>query len=261
MTRPPAPASRRRDRGSDRLGGLCAARRGAGQIPLAHGRDRRAVRGRRRHRHPGAAPHRWAHAAAGADLRGDQPPRRQHQSRHRQLVAQAKPDGYTLLMTSFGLAANPSLYRNLGFDPANDLDADLAACQRADHPGGASVVSGQHAGGIHRPCESQSRQVQLRLLRRRLEPAYRRPSCSSSMTGTDVVHVPFNGGGPAAIAVAGKQVEMLFPSAAAGARARSATAASSRSRSPPTSARRSCPSCRPSGKAASTTSPAAGSAC
>src|SRR6187455_1914723 len=27
-------------------------------------------------------------------------------------VARAKPDGYTLLMTSFGLAANPSLYRN-----------------------------------------------------------------------------------------------------------------------------------------------------
>ena len=33
----------------------------------------------------------------------------------RPLVARAKPDGYTLLMTSFGLAANPSLYRNPGF--------------------------------------------------------------------------------------------------------------------------------------------------
>src|ERR1044072_4636957 len=37
------------------------------------------------------------------------------------LVARPKPAGYTLLMTSFGLAANPSLYRNPGFDPAKDL--------------------------------------------------------------------------------------------------------------------------------------------
>src|SRR5262249_12027729 len=33
------------------------------------------------------------------------------------------------------------------------------------------------------------------------------------LTNTDIVHVPFNGGGPAAAAVVAKQVEMLFPSA------------------------------------------------
>src|ERR1700674_5620295 len=33
----------------------------------------------------------------------------------------AKPDGHTLLMASLGLAANPSLYRKLAFDPLSDL--------------------------------------------------------------------------------------------------------------------------------------------
>ena len=36
-------------------------------------------------------------------------------------VVRSRPDGYTLLITSFGLAANPSLYKKLPFDPQTDL--------------------------------------------------------------------------------------------------------------------------------------------
>ncbi len=36
-------------------------------------------------------------------------------------VARARPDGYTLLMASVGLAANPSLYARLDFDPLAEL--------------------------------------------------------------------------------------------------------------------------------------------
>ena len=36
-------------------------------------------------------------------------------------VVKAAPDGYTLAMGSFGLAANPSLYRKLPFEPLRDL--------------------------------------------------------------------------------------------------------------------------------------------
>src|SRR5690242_19297518 len=37
-------------------------------------------------------------------------------------VVRFRPDGYTLLITSFGLAANPSLYKKLSFDPQTDLE-------------------------------------------------------------------------------------------------------------------------------------------
>ena len=37
------------------------------------------------------------------------------------VVAKAKPDGYTLLITTNGLAIAPALYRKLSFDPMADL--------------------------------------------------------------------------------------------------------------------------------------------
>src|SRR5687767_1630997 len=48
-------------------------------------------------------------AGAGGNIGADQ-------------VAKAPPDGYTLLMTSGSIvAANPYMYKNMGFDPAKDL--------------------------------------------------------------------------------------------------------------------------------------------
>ena len=37
-------------------------------------------------------------------------------------AVRSKPDGYTLLIASIGLAANPSLYKKLAFEPQSDLD-------------------------------------------------------------------------------------------------------------------------------------------
>ena len=36
-------------------------------------------------------------------------------------AVKSPPDGHTLVMASIGLAANPSLYRKLAFDPLTDL--------------------------------------------------------------------------------------------------------------------------------------------
>jgi tripartite-type tricarboxylate transporter receptor subunit TctC len=128
-----------------------------------------------------------------------------------QLVAKAKPDGYMLAMASLGIAANPSLYRKLGYNPATDLDpisllanaptilvvhpsfpantlAEFIAHVKAN-PGKLNYASYGAGSGPHLATE-----------------------LFKSMTGADVVHVPFNGGGPAAIAVTGNQVQMLFAS-------------------------------------------------
>ena len=37
-------------------------------------------------------------------------------------AVRSKPDGYTLLIASVGLAANPSLYKKLAFEPQSDLE-------------------------------------------------------------------------------------------------------------------------------------------
>jgi tripartite-type tricarboxylate transporter receptor subunit TctC len=126
-------------------------------------------------------------------------------------VARAKPDGYTLLMTSFGLAANPSLYRNLGFDPSKDL---IPVSLLANAPTILVVHPSFPANNL------QEFSAQLKANPGKFNYASYGVGSSphigaelyKSLTGTDIVHVPFNGGGPAAAAVAGKQVEMLFPS-------------------------------------------------
>jgi tripartite-type tricarboxylate transporter receptor subunit TctC len=124
----------------------------------------------------------------------------------------SKPDGYTLLMASVGLAANPSLYRKLPFDPANDLIpialvantpsilvvnprlpvkdlAELIAYGKA-HPGELNYGSYGAGSSPHLAAE-----------------------LFQSLTGLRMVHVPYSGGSPAAIGVVNNSVQLLFPGA------------------------------------------------
>jgi len=126
-------------------------------------------------------------------------------------VVRAKPDGYTLLITSFGLAANPSLYRKLGFNPQTDLEpitliansptvltvppslpvsslAELIAYLRA-RPGALNYASYGVGSSPHLAAE-----------------------LFQTMTGTKLVHVPYGGGAPAAVGVMTSQAQALFSS-------------------------------------------------
>jgi tripartite-type tricarboxylate transporter receptor subunit TctC len=126
-------------------------------------------------------------------------------------VVKSAPDGYTLGMASIGLAANPSLYRKLAFDPLADLapitliansptilvvppefPANTVAAFVAHlkaHPGALNYASYGAGSGPHLATE---------LFR--------------SLTGVDIVHVPYSGGGPASVGVMGNSVQMLFAS-------------------------------------------------
>jgi tripartite-type tricarboxylate transporter receptor subunit TctC len=126
-------------------------------------------------------------------------------------VVKSAPDGYSLVMASIGLAANPSLYRKLAFEPLSDLApitliansptvlvvppelpvnslADFLAHLKAN-PGALNYASYGAGSGPHLATE---------LFR--------------SMTGADIVHVPYSGGGPASVGVMGNSVQMLFAS-------------------------------------------------
>src|SRR5262245_2898801 len=125
-------------------------------------------------------------------------------------VAKATPDGYTLLMaTSSTVAINPSIYKNLTYDPARDfspialiaavpfvlivhpslgvesLDALIKLAQAK--PGALSYASGG-AGAPHH--------VYMELFK--------------SMKALDIKHVPYRGGGPALTDVIAGHVPIMF---------------------------------------------------
>lgn len=125
------------------------------------------------------------------------------------LVAKATPDGYTLLVVASSITINPSLHRKLPFDPMRDLAPitqlsafpnmlvvhpslpvksvqDLIALARAK-PGQINYGSSGTGTGTHLSAE-----------------------LFKSMTGVDMVHVPYKGGGPAVTALLGGQVQLNF---------------------------------------------------
>ena len=176
-------------------------------------------------------------------------------------VVKSAPDGHTLVMASIGLAANPSLYRKLAFDPLDRSRADHADRQLADRAGGAAGAAGQHA------WRSSSRYLKAHpgALNYASYGAGSGPHLATelfrSMTGVDIVHVPYSGGGPAAVGVMGNNVQMLFASVLPVlglVRGGKLKAHRHRVRR---RARRCCRTCRPSRRAASITGPAPGSAC
>jgi len=123
------------------------------------------------------------------------------------LAAKATPDGYTMVLASLGLSYAPALYSKLPFDPLKDLAPvslvatqpfvyvvipalgvnsmkDLIALAQAK-PGQIRYGSGGAGGSSHLGTE---------LLR--------------TMTGIDIVHVPYKGTGPALTAMLSGEIQM-----------------------------------------------------
>jgi tripartite-type tricarboxylate transporter receptor subunit TctC len=126
-------------------------------------------------------------------------------------VARAKPDGHTLLIASVGLAANPSLYTRLNFDPLADL-APITLLANSPTvlvvPPALPVASLPEfiAYAKQRPGE----------LNYGSYGAGSGPHLATelfmAMTGTRLVHIPYGGGGPAAVGAMTNQVQALFAS-------------------------------------------------
>jgi tripartite-type tricarboxylate transporter receptor subunit TctC len=125
-------------------------------------------------------------------------------------VAKAEPDGYTLLLASITThGIGPHLYANLPYDSAKDfapviflanfplimtVNADLPARSVADvvalaksRPGGLAFASSGNGGAPHLAGE---------LLK--------------SLTGAELLHVPYRGSGPAVIDVVAGRVAIMF---------------------------------------------------
>ena len=131
-----------------------------------------------------------------------------------ELVANANPDGYTLLNTSFGFAVNAAIVKKLPFDVVRDFapvtnvalgtgylmvinpsvpvksvkEFIALAKQKPFRYSTAGVGNGQHLAG----------------------------ALFAEMAGIEMLHVPYKGGGPAVTAVLGGEVEVHYPAPAVG---------------------------------------------
>jgi tripartite-type tricarboxylate transporter receptor subunit TctC len=132
-------------------------------------------------------------------------------------VAKARPDGYTMLVTSEPLTINPALFPNLPYDVARDLAP-------------VTLVASLSQVLIVRPASKlQTFADYLAAATTRPEPVdYATAGLGSPghlageqlrlMTGAALVHVPYRGGGPAVADVAAGQIEsgiMTLPAALA----------------------------------------------
>ena len=128
------------------------------------------------------------------------------------LVAKAPADGYTIMITSIGMATNKPLYGKLSYDPVRDFApvsllavvpnvlvtnatqpnvksaADVIAAARKA-PGQLTYASAGNGTSIHLAGEM-----------------------FTALTGTEMLHIPYKGSGPAVADLLGGQVNYMFDS-------------------------------------------------
>ncbi len=127
-----------------------------------------------------------------------------------EIVAKSPPDGYTLLMGANGTnAINPSLYPKLPVDPGRDL-APISMVASSPmilvtHPSvpAASVkdlvaLAKSKPGAINFASSGSG------------STAHLSSELFKSMTGINIVHVPYKGAGPALTDLVGGQVQIMF---------------------------------------------------
>lgn len=115
-------------------------------------------------------------------------------------VARAKPDGYTVLLTSSVVVVNSSLYKNAGFDPIKDF------APISDSGASPNVIATRADSGINSLNEM--------LALARSKPDYLNYSSGGigvtphlgmelfkSRAKINATHVPYPGGGPAILAI------------------------------------------------------------
>ncbi|HKU71108.1 MAG TPA: tripartite tricarboxylate transporter substrate binding protein [Burkholderiales bacterium] len=127
-----------------------------------------------------------------------------------EFAAKQPPDGYTLLLSSnAALVANPHLYKRLGFDPLNDF-TPVSLVAKA----GPVLV-------VHPSVPARSVKELIALAKARPgklnfgsggrgTPAHVVGEIFKSVTGINIVHVPYKGGVLAVMDLVAGQIDLVF---------------------------------------------------
>jgi tripartite-type tricarboxylate transporter receptor subunit TctC len=124
-------------------------------------------------------------------------------------VVRASPDGYTLLMVGSWNAINATLYDKLRFNFIRDIAPVAGVIRTANvmvvHPSvPAATVPEFIAYAKSKPGETTMASVG------KGTPPHIAGELFKMMTGVDMVHVPYRGGGPALTDLLGGQVQVYF---------------------------------------------------
>ena len=127
-----------------------------------------------------------------------------------EVAAKTPPDGYTIVMSSnAALVTNPFLYKRLGFDPLNDF-SPIAVVAKAGqvlavHPS----VPAKTVKELVALAKAQPGKLNFGSGGRGT-PAHVAGEIFKSVTGINIVHVPYKGGILAVMDVVAGQIDMTF---------------------------------------------------
>ncbi|MBI3937094.1 MAG: tripartite tricarboxylate transporter substrate binding protein [Betaproteobacteria bacterium] len=122
--------------------------------------------------------------------------------------AKSPPDGYTIVLGFIGtLTINPHLYRNVGYDPIKDFAAVARGTMQpyvlVVHPSvpvktlkELAALAGKHPGKLTFGSSSSAAQLAAELFK--------------MITGTNMLHVPYKGAGPALMDLLAGNLDMTF---------------------------------------------------
>jgi tripartite-type tricarboxylate transporter receptor subunit TctC len=132
------------------------------------------------------------------------------------IVANATPDGYTMLNVSFSFAVNPAIRKQMPFDvvkdfaPVTDVALGTGYLMLANTKLPAQTVKELIALAKQQPGKIRYSSAGV------ANGQHLAGELFAARAGIDLLHVPYKGGGPAVIAVIGGEVQLHFPAPAVG---------------------------------------------
>jgi tripartite-type tricarboxylate transporter receptor subunit TctC len=125
-------------------------------------------------------------------------------------VAKANPDGYTLLMATVAShGINPALFKKVPYDPVKDFQPVTLV---ATYP---LVLAANPAVGVKTTKQlielAKSKPGQIRVASSgNGSPGHLSAEIFKSMSGADLLHIPYKGGAPSTIAVLSNEAQITF---------------------------------------------------